>query len=454
MKLTDTDYYVLACMFKGKAMDDATEQRVSEHCRTLMGKLRHIEDLHERWDYAFYARLLSRVDFQRIRTINTDAPPPATRARLQPATSLFSLPPIEFLIEGEIPKRSLIVVYGESGVGKSFVVLDYALRIAQTHAVCYVPTEGLTGYARRLWAWSEYRQTKIPPNLYFLRDTFNLLDQTAIVEVINDLSQIQPRMQLLVIDTLAMSMIGADENSARDMGMALSACRRLIESLDCSVMLVHHSGKASMWERGSSALRGNSDVMIRIASVDDVLQMECSKAKDFAAFPRRYLSLEKVGNADQSSMVVVPYDTNEGERKTMTANQRAVMEALKLETCQGGASLRELVEITGVPLSTLHRAVSALLRKGQVIKGHGGYKLSTLGLESVPGVPPGVPLASADSEKATTDHDELEGLQTAREGGGVPLFQVFHGKSGVQKTFLAEQVEQAEQRNAYYLAGL
>jgi hypothetical protein len=76
MKLTDTDYYVLACMFKGKALDDATEQRASAHCRTILAKLRPIEDLRERWDYAFYARLLSRVDFQRIRTINTDAPPP------------------------------------------------------------------------------------------------------------------------------------------------------------------------------------------------------------------------------------------------------------------------------------------------------------------------------------------------------------------------------------------
>jgi len=219
-------------------------------------------------------------------------------------------------------------------------------------------------------------------------------------------------------------------------------------------MLVHHSGKASMWERGSSALRGNSDVMIRISSADDVLQMECSKAKDFAGFPRRYMSLKKVGESDWQSMVVVPYDTLDGERKTMTANQKAVMEALALETCQQGASLRELVEITGIPLSTLHRSVSVLLRNGHVIKGNSGYKLSSLGLESVSGVPSGVPSPSACDGKPTKDHDGLGGVVTAQEGGGVPLFQVFQGKSGEQRTFLAEHAEQVERRNAYYQAGL
>lgn len=118
------------------------------------------------------------------------------------------------------------------------MALDYALRIAARHGVCYAPSEGLLGYSKRVKAWTTYHRRSIPLSLFFLRDTLNLIDQASIVEVINDFAQTQPKLELLIIDTLAMSMIGADENSSRDMGIALAACRRLIDALDCTVMLV------------------------------------------------------------------------------------------------------------------------------------------------------------------------------------------------------------------------
>jgi hypothetical protein len=43
--------------------------------------------------------------------------------------------------------------------------------------------------------------------------------------------------RLLMVDTLAMGMIGADENSARDMGPALASCRGLIDLLGATVLL-------------------------------------------------------------------------------------------------------------------------------------------------------------------------------------------------------------------------
>lgn len=47
------------------------------------------------------------------------------------ARELKNLPPLRWLIEKEIPENGLTVLFGESGVGKSFVALDYALRVAQ-----------------------------------------------------------------------------------------------------------------------------------------------------------------------------------------------------------------------------------------------------------------------------------------------------------------------------------
>jgi archaellum biogenesis ATPase FlaH len=448
MRLTEVDYYALARLLGGKPLDDDTQRRLSETGRALVQKLSVVDDLRERWEYAFYAKLLSRTELNRIGLIDPDGLPPTPRARVMPAAALAWLPRLEFLIDGEIPKRSLVVLYGASGVGKSFVAVDYAMRIAQTCTVCYAPTEGLHGYAKRLKAWSLHHKQPLPACLYFLQDNVNLLDQATVTDTLNELAALQPRLELLIIDTLAMSMIGADENSARDMGIALSACRRIIESLECSVMLVHHSGKESLWERGSSALRGNSDVMIRVSSIDDVLQLECTKAKDFQAFQRRYLSLKAVGAGDEQSLVVAPYDTAAGEQRAMTANQRAIVEALGLETCQSGASLRDLVEITGIPLSTLHRSVSALLRMGHVIRSGTGYKLA------VPGVPSAVPGVEQSTGQAGEAQGRPEGAYSDKGGQGVPVFQVFHAPAAHKELPSVEQVEQVKQRNAYYEAGL
>jgi hypothetical protein len=63
---------------------------------------------------------------------------------------------------------------------------------------------------------------------------------------------------LVVIDTLARSSVGAEENSARDMGEVNDAVDEIAKKLNCLVLLVHHSGKGG-GERGSSAIRGATD---------------------------------------------------------------------------------------------------------------------------------------------------------------------------------------------------
>jgi DNA-binding MarR family transcriptional regulator len=201
-----------------------------------------------------------------------------------------------------------------------------------------------------------------------------LTDKAAFETLIAQLETWQRGQKLLmvVIDTLAMSMIGADENSARDMGMALSAIRQLIETLKCAVLLVHHSAKHSASERGSSALRGNADSMIKVAAYDDLISVECAKAKDFDPFEQHYYRL----HALNGSVVVVPCDKSEGDKRTMTQLQQHVLEALQLETCIDGVTLRDLGDIVGAPISSLHRAVSRLIKHEYVTRGKRGYVLT------------------------------------------------------------------------------
>jgi archaellum biogenesis ATPase FlaH len=379
VKLNAYDRYALARLIGGLVIDDDWRLRCSSTGVAIIERVQPVPHLDR-------ARLLSTLvsasEYHQITLVNVNVPPPRVTLSLLTTHQLMTLPKPKLLRPG-IPEDGLTVLYGESGVGKSFIALNYALNIAMNGMVIYVPTEGLRGYVQRLQAWEKYHQHALPGSLYFLTAPLTLMDKTGVEELIRQINgwRRSHRLLLVVIDTLAMSMIGADENSARDMGLAVAAVRAIIAALQCAVLLVHHTGKSATSERGSSALRGNADSMIRVSSYDDLLSIENTKAKDFEPFARQYMLLKPVHVGADTSLVPVPYDRLDGDRRTFSRLQGDLVAVLALETCLNGVTLRELAELTGAPLATLHRAVSKLIKAGYVQRCPKGYQLSAAGLE-------------------------------------------------------------------------
>ena len=378
MKLNAYDRYVLARMVGGLAIDHDWRVRCSSLGEAVISRLIPVPQVDRA---RLLSTLISASEYHQITLVNVNEPPPRITLSLLDTHHLTSLPKPKLLRPG-IPEEGLTVLYGESGVGKSFIALDYALNIAVNGMVIYVPTEGLRGYALRLKAWEKRHQTAPPNTLFFLNAPLSLTDKAGIEELIRQINvwRRSQRLLLVVIDTLAMSMIGADENSARDMGLAIAAVRTIIAVLQCAVLLVHHTGKNATSERGSSALRGNADSMIRVSSYDDLVLIENTKAKDFEPFERQYMLLKPVDVGADTSLVPVPCDRLSGDRRTFSRLQRDVIGMLALETCLNGVTLRELAELIGAPLSTLHRAVSKLIKAGYVQRCPKGYQLSASGI--------------------------------------------------------------------------
>lgn len=102
-------------------------------------------------------------------------------------------------------------------------------------------------------------------------------------------------LDVLVIDTLHTATTEADENSAKDMGKVLHSCRWASSKLGCAVILVHHTNKNGVLERGSSALRGGMDFMIKIEKPSDTSThavMSCEKLKDGEQWKSQSFSLQ------------------------------------------------------------------------------------------------------------------------------------------------------------------
>lgn len=293
-----------------------------------------------------------------------------SRFHLLTADDLAQLPPLRWLVDKEIPAESFMVLYGPTGSGKSFVALDYALRIAQGKPVVYVAAEGAHGYASRVLAWRKHH--KMPAGqLYFIAVAPNLLESLQVAEIVATVAEVKP--VLVIVDTLARTMIGGDENTQRDMGMFVAACDRIRMATDCTVLVVHHTGRNGNHERGSTVLRGAADQVISIENDDSLIRLACEKSKDSAGFPQRGLRLVTIetgrlaeDGTPETSCVVLPSD-QVIMTGTLTKSGRTLLETLALEVFQNpGARASVLIENTGMKSTTFYRVASQLVKDGLV----------------------------------------------------------------------------------------
>ena len=87
-------------------------------------------------------------------------------------------------------------------------------------------------------------------------------------------------IKLIVIDTLAYAMAGGEENSAKEMGVAVDGMQKLRNEVGASILLIHHSGKdRSKGARGSSVLKAAVDTEIEINASGDKISLHADKQR-------------------------------------------------------------------------------------------------------------------------------------------------------------------------------
>ncbi len=301
--------------------------------------------------------------------------PKANRFRFIDDDEIERLPPIEYLVEGLIPKKSLAEIHAPPGAGKSFLALDISLAVASGRSwngrevdrgnVLYVAAEGSSGLPQRVAAWKH--AAEVSPGrqgVWFSTQPLQLLERASVLEfaeAVRDMGH--GGISLLVIDTFARCFAGGDENSSRDMGVAIDAADLLRTVLDCAVLIIHHTRKDGEVERGSTALRGALDVMMAVRlEGEGELTLSCEKMKDAAEFERIDLQLKPTLN----SCVVTAKTGWQVGSENLTKNERAALECLPRDFMELGATLTAWREASGIPDRSIYRVRSSLVSKGYV----------------------------------------------------------------------------------------
>ena len=216
--------------------------------------------------------------------------------------------PISWLVKRWIQSQALVMVHGPSGGGKTFVVLDWCLRMAsgieewaghkvRQGNVVYLAGEGHHGLRGRVAAWKHHHQAGSLA-MWLSKDGCDLNTPVGYLKVVEQVRMLKDRPSVIVVDTLHRFLQG-DENSAQDAKTMLDACNALMMEFDCSVILVHHTGvseEAQHRARGSSAWRGALDIEISIipGKDDQPMQIVQRKSKDAELAETIYVELQQV----------------------------------------------------------------------------------------------------------------------------------------------------------------
>jgi RecA-family ATPase len=216
---------------------------------------------------------------------------------------------VPWIIKGVLPQAEVGILYGQSGSGKTFFVLDLAATVARGAdwrgrkvsecRVVYVAAEAREGVKKRMDAYDQHvcpdgaRPDIIAsaPNL-LSSDTQQLADAIG-------------QAGLIILDTMAASHSG-DENSAKDMGLFLAACKDLSLATGAMVLAVHHTGKEdSKGMRGSSALFAGADFVMEVFKNDKEHGAVLSKSRDDATGSSFSFVLKRVvvGHDDEGDEV-------------------------------------------------------------------------------------------------------------------------------------------------------
>lgn len=269
------------------------------------------------------------------------------------------------LIKGLINQGTMIIVYGDSNVGKSFIGMDIGYHISagkpyagmrvEQGMVVYVAAEGGGGVKRRVLALREkYGPLSVPGAFRLLPMAVDLrrpdVDLVAFIAALKKISgqisgtngRTNGQIALIVVDTLSRALAGGDENSSVDMGAIVKHFDAIRDATGAALMVVHHTGKnKANGARGHSLLRAATDTEIEIEDglISVTKQRDLDKAWS-SAFALNVVTLGIDDDGDKvtsctvdlrpASLAATGGDGADVERGELSATEEKVLECLSL----------------------------------------------------------------------------------------------------------------------------
>ena len=281
-----------------------------------------------------------------------------------------------WIVDGVISDQMVSIFYGDSGCGKTWVCLDMIICVSigvewigkktiQSNSLIIDEESGKRRLKKRIKKIMEGHDAGIDAPFYFrtmkrmdIRDKIQLEDLKFFIR--------EKNIKLVLIDALMEIVPGADENATKEMNPPLMNLREIAEETGVSIVIIHHSGKLESSQfRGSSAIKGAVDLMIKITKEKEdgnKIKMETTKVRDTENFK---LNAE-MNFLEESFYLSESIATDEPQKKKMT---KIKIDILKYIFKNSGCQSHEIVSnIVGYAQRTISKNLDYLCADGYLIK--------------------------------------------------------------------------------------
>jgi len=295
--------------------------------------------------------------------------------------------PIEFLVDRLIPRRSLLVVAGKGGVGKSTAVLGLVHDLVAGRPVF---GEFASSEVGKVLIVDEENYK----SFYLHRCQLLGIDHTDRIHCcimqglkldhedgISFLEEIAEDYDVIVLDSWSNLIMRTDENKAGEVTRILNSLRRLAYEHDCTIILIHHVRKNVAYVvedidelRGSSALVNEPDLVYIFQQDKTTGNVIVKCVKNRFGEPISFRLAFEEDEEEKLSIIFKGFiEAVEVETQVMRC-AKAVFEFLSLKQ---EARWKEIVEAIEFSESTIKRTLRYLESIGLVERPRKGvYKLA------------------------------------------------------------------------------
>jgi hypothetical protein len=284
-----------------------------------------------------------------------------------------TLSPRDF-VEGFIGGKSVHLVSGDGGVGKSLAMLDLAfcvshgvpwlgLRTRQTPVLFLDLENHPTRVRDRIRLLLRGHNLAEPPPVSFKFELNSRFDSNAaVIEVCHLANKCQAR--LIILDSLVDFLGETDENSNSEMGCIAQRLRAVAKRLDGSLVVIHHSPKGGLSVRGASALLDGADIGVLVARDGNMLTLKQAKNRNGPEMTVR----ARLNWGDGFNLSPLDVAVGRPERSP-DPDEAAIQKILSDgDWHESSEVVKQAIVMTGRKRSTLHNKLRLMARDGVVVR--------------------------------------------------------------------------------------
>jgi hypothetical protein len=193
-----------------------------------------------------------------------------------PITDLLEIERREMLVPNLFLRKGVTTIAALSGAGKTTIMFSAGLYVAiglwgseliKQRPLFWIAGEDQDGLRAIFEAWCLHNPGR-HPDARFMKEAVDFSNDEEVNKLIRLLEELGVAQPLIIADALADILGDLNEDKAHDINRIYRNIWRVVNRFDACFVVLHHSGWDEKRERGSTAIRAKSDILILIVNFD------------------------------------------------------------------------------------------------------------------------------------------------------------------------------------------